>query len=301
MPEEIELHTDSIAEPGISIDSLFSLYPYIIVLPENSNAVSSLVVERLADWQHPSGFNAQLFNQLSPKKALSIKEMYPGKEGNPIHRGIQTEVWFTPLLFLMFVVYGLIFFSKKKMLLQDIKGFFSLFFKNEAFKKDLFTDNYQSGVLLTTAGVVNISLFAFFSINHNTKNHLLVFILLVTATTLYLWFKIAMIKLICYVFFDKKHSFIWRKTFYSLIRFLGILLIPVVLFLAFGSVAWATPVIYAGLFFSICLLFLYISKIIMFFFQDVFSLFYLILYLCTLEILPVVIFLNELINIGIMF
>ncbi len=301
MPEEIELHTDTIIEPAIAIDSLASLYPYIIVSPEDSVAVSSSGSEHSDDWQHLSGLDTQPFSQPTAGKAYSIREMYPGQEGTPIHRGIQTEVWFAPLLFLLFVAYGLIFFRKKKTLFQDFKGLFSFSFKIDASKKEPLTDSYRSRVLLTTAGIVNISLFAFFAVSrlfhHEAGNFILIFTLLLVVTTAYLWFKIAMIRLICYVFFDKKYSFIWRKTFYLLIRFLGILLIPVVLLLAFGSDAWAMPVVYAGLFSGIFLLFLYISKITAFFFQDVFSLFYLILYLCTLEILPVLIFLNELINV----
>jgi hypothetical protein len=309
MPGEIELHTDSIAETGIAIDSLGVLYPYIVVFQEDSLCLNSSVSEHLAGWKNPSGINAQLFtilpgkkvNILAEKNTHSIKDMYPGQEGTPVYRGIQTEIWFTPLMFLMFIAYGLVFFRKKKMLLQDIKEFFTLSFKSDAFKKNSFTDNYRSKIVLTCTGIINISLFAFFAVsrlfNYDTENIPLVFVLLLAATTLYLWFKIAMIKLICYVFLDKRSSFIGRKTFYSLFRFLGILLIPVVLFLAFGSIAGSIPVIYAGLFFGICLLILYISKITAFFFQDVFSLFYLILYLCTLEILPVIIFLNELISI----
>ncbi len=206
MPEEIKLHTDTIAEPEIAIDSLFLPYPYGIILAEDSCAVSSSVSGYWAIWQNPSGFNAHLFNLLPPKKTHSIKEMYPGQEGTPVHRGIQTEVWFTPLLFLMFIGYGLVFFRKKKLLLQDMKEFFMLFLKSGAFKKNTFTDNYRSKVVLTCAGIINISLFAFFALsrqpfNHDTESYLLTFALLLAATTLYLWFKITMIKLLSFKFF----------------------------------------------------------------------------------------------------
>ncbi len=304
MPQEIELHTGTVAGTGIVPDSLALPHPYVIALQEDSNAVSLSNNDSLAAWQHPYGFNAQFFNQPSGEKTISIKKMYPGLEGKPIHQGIQTEVWFTPLLFLLFWGYGLVFFRKRKLLIQDMKEFFSSSSKNDVFKKDAFTDNYRTRIVLTCTGIVNISLFAFFAVSQfhrEVENHILVFTLLLAATTVYVWFKIAIIKLMSYVFFDKKCSFIWRKAFYSLTRFTGILLIPVVLLLAFSSVPWKTEVVYAGLFLCSCLLIFYIFKITAFFFQDVFSLFYLILYLCTLEILPVLIFLNELINIVTMY
>ena len=299
---EIQLNTDTIVEAEIITDSLVSQNPYpYIILPEDSSAISFPVPDYLSNWQINFDFNEYFLNQLLSKKTLSIKEVYPGEEGIPIHRGIQTEIWFTPLLFLLFVSYGLVFLRKKKILFQDMKEFFTLSFRNETFREDFYADNFQSRILLVITGIVNISLFSFFTINHilhyEAKNFILILFLLLVVTILYVLFKTAMIKLICYVFFDKNLSSSWTKTFHSFILFLGIFLIPIVLCLSFGPTTWITSVVYIGLFFYICLSIFYLSKITTFFFRDTSSLFYLILYLCSLEILPALIFLGGLINV----
>ena len=281
----------------ITADSLASQNPYqYILLPEeNDTSVSGY----LSNWHIDFEFNACFFNQFFSKKTFFTEKVPPPRiEGIPIYQGIQTEIWFTPLLFLIFVSYGLIFFRKKKMLLYDFK---ELFTGNEIFRKDSFVDNSQSRISLVISGIINISLFSFFALTHfsghDVQNITLTLFLLLTITTLYVLFKITMSKLISYVFFNESLFSFWVKTFYSFILFLGISLIPIVLCLSFGPTAWITPVIYMGLFCCICLSILYIFKITTFFFQGIPSLFYLILYLCTLEILPFLIFLKELINI----
>ena len=301
MPVDTIENTDTIiVEAEIAVDSFVwqNLYPYLI-LQEDSSAVPA--PDDLSDWQITSDFNEHFFNLLSGKKTLSIKEVYPGESGMSIYQGIQTEIWFTPLLFLLFVSYGLVFPRKKKTLFQDMKEFFTLSFRNETFREDFYADNFRSKILLVMAGIVNISLFSFFAINHilpyEAGNFTLILSLLLAVTFLYVLFKTAMIKLICYVFFDKNLSSTWTKTFYSFILFWGISLIPIVLCLSFGPTTWITPVVYTGLFVYICLSILYLSKITAFFFKDTSSLFYLILYLCSLEILPALIFLGGLINV----
>ena len=287
-------YTLSIREISPEKDSLF--------IQETPESDTLFVAEMYLDSDTLLKIDTLFIKEAHPEEKIHLKqEIYPGKEGKPIHQGIQTETWFTPLLFLMFVAYGLTFFRKKKILLQDVKEFFSFSFGNDTFKKDFSLDNFQSRALLFIAGIVNISLFSFFAITRflkcDVENFTLTLLLLFTLTVLYVLFKIAAIKLICYIFFDKNYSSIWTKTFYSSIRFMGIILIPIVLYISFGPAIGITSVVYIGLSLCICILILYISKITAFFFQNASSLFYLILYLCSLEILPALIFLKELINV----
>jgi len=110
-------------------------------------------------------------------------------------------------------------------------------------------------------------------------------------------FKTAVVKLICYVFFDKNTSFKWSKTLYSLIALYGVALIPVVLCLSYGPVSWIVPAVYTGIFLCVGLIILYLFKISLFFFGRPSSLLYLILYLCSLEILPAIAFWRGLISV----
>jgi hypothetical protein len=223
-----------------------------------------------------------------------------GRDGLPIHHGIQSEMWFTPLLFLLFVSYVSIFSWKKKMLREDLKEIFSFSLHyNKSWNEPL--GAFQPRFLPVIAGVINISLFLFFATstlqNHATENFTRVLLLILALTALFVLFKAATAKLICYVFFDNNISFKWSKIVYLLIAFYGIALIPVVLCLAYGPVSWIETVVYAGIFFCIGLIILYLSKITLFFFGRASSLLYLILYLCSLEILPAIAFLGGLTSI----
>jgi len=289
-----------VVEKEITTDSLVSSqnpYQYILLSEDSDTIIAS---DYLSNWHITFEFNEHFFNQLLSKKTLSA-EAPPRIDGTPIHQGIQAEMWFTPLLFLLFLSYGLGIFWKKKMLLYDFKEFFTLFFGSEVFRKDSFADNSEPRILLVISGIINISLFSFFALTRflgqDTQSFTLTLLLLLTITALYVLFKIVINKLIAYVFFNESLFSGWIKTFYSFILFLGISLIPIVLCLSFGPAEWADSVVYIGLFVCICLSILYIFKITTIFFEGVPSLFYLILYLCTLEILPALIFLRELINI----
>ena len=279
--------------------SLQNLYPYFI-LPEDGSAVIPPSVD-FSNWLIPSDFNGYFPYSTYEKKTLSIKEIYPGKEGPLIHRGIQTEIWFTPLLFLAFLSYGLIFSRKREVLLQDLKEFFTFSFINKTCREESFIDNFQSRFFLIISGIVNASLFYFLAVakllDHQMGNFTSVLFFLFLIIMLYALFKIATIGLICYVFFNKGCFSVLTKTLYSIIIFFGIVLIPVILCLSFGPASWIVPAVYIGLFFCICLSILYLFKILIFFFEGVSSLFYLILYLCSLEILPAFIFVNGLIDI----
>ena len=282
-------------EDSITIDSFPLSNSYLYIVEDSSTVVFSGV--DFSKWTTLYDFKEHFPFPAHSKKILSIKDAYPGKSGTPIHRGIQTEIWFTPLLFLVFFCYGFVFFRKKKALLQDLKELFTFSFRNDASREESSADNFHSRILLVIAGIVNISLFSFFAISDpDTENFTLVLSLLLIMTILFILFKIMAIRLICYVFFDKSLFSAWIKAFYSLVLFSGIALIPVILCRSFGPVTWINPVMYTGYILCICLSILYLSKIATFFLRNVSSLFHLILYLCSLEILPAYIFLKGLIN-----
>jgi hypothetical protein len=236
-------------------------------------------------------------------KTRSIKDEYPGFEAKPLPQVLQNQTWFTPLLFILFFCYGLVLIRKKKTLTEEIKRFFTSSEKSDInYRGDSFTDSSQTRSFLIILGVINISLFSFFTISelfdYKTENYVLVITFSIVLIFIYLLFKIATIKLIGYVFFDNYLSAKWIRSFNSFVLFLGIVLIPVILLLAFGSASCFNPVIYAGLFLSFCLFILYLFQVVTFFFQGFYSLFYLILYLCSLEILPLIALLWGLITVS---
>jgi len=266
-------------------------YPYIFF--QESGEIVDSTTTAPSNRTINFGFN-EYFPLANDTQKILIKEAYPGKYGDINYKRAQTEIWFTPLMFLMFLCYGFVLLRKKKVLLQDIKEFFTFTHRNETLREETFIDNFQSRILLSVSGILNITLFSFYAIDwylhYPTKNFTLVLSLILLLTLLYVLLKLSTIKLICYVFFNKNLSYFWTKTFYSFIIFFGITLIPVVLCLYFGPATIVMPVVNIGLILTICFSISYLSKITSFFFRGISSLFYLILYLCSLEILPAIIF-----------
>ena len=235
----------------------------------------------------------RLFTKNVSNKTYAVRKEYPRIEGKIIYGGIQAEFWFTPLLFLLFFGYGLIFFRRKKILEQDLKEFFAFSRRTDLFRGESFADSSQARVALETLGIVMISLFLYFLtidlLGDRIERFYIVLPLFFGFTLLYVLSKVAAVRLICYVFFDRNVSLKWTRTFNSFILFVGIGLIPVILFLSFSPASWYTVMIYVGICLYVGLFVLYLFHLATFFFKSVSSLFYLILYLCSLEVLPAVI------------
>jgi hypothetical protein len=223
----------------------------------------------------------------------SIKNEYPGMEGKALPNTLQHQVWFTPLLFIMFFCYGVVLIRKKKTLAEEIKRFFTTSEgSNISYLGNSFSDSSQTRSFLVILGVINISLFSFYSVSelfeYKIESYVLVLTFYIVLIFIFLFFKLITIKLISYVFFDISVSAKWTRSFNSFILFPGIILIPVILLLSYGPSSWIYTIIYIGIFVCFCFFILYLFQVITFFFQGVYSLFYLILYLCTLEFLPLI-------------
>lgn len=101
--------------------------------------------------------------------------------------------------------------------------------------------------------------------------------------------KYAINKLFTFVFFDSFMYSEWKQSYNFNNYLLGILFIPLVLGMIYGSESIFDICLASGLFLFVALLVFYAYRLFVIFFNNLASLLYLILYLCALEIVPLMI------------
>lgn len=94
---------------------------------------------------------------------------------------------------------------------------------------------------------------------------------------------------LAFVFYDVQVFSLWKQSYNINNYILGILFIPVVLGMVYGGESVFEICLATGAFIFILLLILYVYRLFVIFFKDLASLLYLILYLCALEIIPLMI------------
>lgn len=98
-------------------------------------------------------------------------------------------------------------------------------------------------------------------------------------------FKCLIYSLVNWAFFDKTRNTIWMSSYYNVTIWQGILLLPIVLLVVYFDLSFLLAVVFA------CFLFFLVKLLLFFkcfsnFYENFHGAFHLILYLCTLEILP---------------
>lgn len=211
-------------------------------------------------------------------------------DGSPLARTVQTHFWFTPCMFILFVLYAFTLASRKKMLSKEVRNFFTPTSSGEMTVNTPIEEIQQQLPLLGLA-TGNIAWLAFFCINtflHTTEIPSIAWISSTIAIGATLAFQLTIIQAICYVFFDGETFHKLEKLKLISFSLMGIVLIPSVLMLAYSPTFFIKPAIYSGIITISLVFLLYLLRSLPFFFKGTLSIFYLILYLCTIEILPAI-------------
>jgi hypothetical protein len=142
-----------------------------------------------------------------------------------------------------------------------------------------------------TASLFALQIFSSETFFHSELEFSLASFFLIALTIFLIYFiKIVFLKIIAFIFDKQEIMAEYNFTIFLVHQFLGILLIPVVTFIAYGPESFQNQVFYAGITLIAGIFLFRIGKGISTVLQrrEV-TLFYLILYLCTLEILPLLI------------
>lgn len=238
-------------------------------------------------------------NSRAPLTNKRFLSEVPRMEGWSLPHNIRQETWFVPIMFILFVGVGLVITARLPYIIQAMREIFYPKKRSNVFT-DHITDEFGFKIAMTVISFTTITLFC--QLAETDVLHLstyqgigsLLHILLLFIG--YVAFKILMMTYICVIFFDQETLRIARHSYATICFALCMALFPFVVLGSFLSQHASEYALWAG--FVICGLavLLYLYKIISIFFNGLTSIFYLILYLCTLEILPTIVLIGGLLN-----
>lgn len=210
---------------------------------------------------------------------------------------LSDDEWITGILIGCFVITACVLSQGKILLLQSLRKLFSTHEIGHLFHKQPAIDSYFLTLLtLQTCLLVSILLLKFQSdgfvistterLTTSASSILLACYSLVTV--LYCIAKRYIYRFINWIFFDKAKNNLWTDAYFFILSIFGMLLLPVTLLAVYGNLPFHLSIIIpVFLFFLMNLIFIY--KCFSIFFSQLHGSFYLFLYFCTLEILPLLV------------
>lgn len=210
---------------------------------------------------------------------------------------LSDDEWITGILIGCFVITACVLSQGKILLLQSLRKLFLTHEIGHLFHKQPAIDSYFLTLLtLQTCLLVSILLLKFQSdgfvistterLTTSASSILLACYSLMTV--LYCIAKRYIYKFINWIFFDKAKNNLWTDAYFFILSIFGMLLLPVTLLAVYGNLPFHLSIIIpVFLFFLMNLIFIY--KCFSIFFSQLHGSFYLFLYFCTLEILPLLV------------
>jgi len=200
-----------------------------------------------------------------------------------------TENWVFVLVIVLFalLIYSII--RSDGWIIESIRTFFQVKERSSIFSTATVT-NIQSTSALRVFSTLVFSIYAF--VIFHTSNYDFTFVTwlkFLAVTTGFLLFKYFSIRIIGYVFFDLKTIKLAQTAYFNILSYTAILLFPLLLFQIYSipliqDISGISALI-------VCILgaIMVIIKVFQIFLHKIVALFYILLYLCTLEILPLII------------
>ena len=217
-----------------------------------------------------------------------------GVAGDPIPYTVQHDDVITTLLLLLFVLATIAFSNTRHFVVRQTKNFFST-------KRVGLTEITETAVEIrfqTFLAFLNCLLLAilfyFYTLNFigetfllDSQYHLIAIFLGLSVA--YFLIKALLYTMVNNVFFDSKKNRQWMKSFLYITSIEGALLFPLVVIWTYFDISIQNAVIYVIVVFSIVKILQLFKCFLIFFRQNVVKL-QIILYFCTLEIIPMLLF-----------
>lgn len=200
----------------------------------------------------------------------------------------QTENWVFGVLVGLFFLLILSIKLYPSLLYEEIRTVFRAKERSSIFSNPEGRDT-RTRILYLAFVICVFSLYAyFFMFKYSTKDFtFLRYLYFVLVTGGFFLLKYFVIRLLCYVFFDKKVLLLTINSYFNLLIFFGIFLFPLLIFNIYAISPIADVVEIIGVTIAVVIALLVVLKLIQIFFSKLLDFFYILLYLCTLEILPI--------------
>lgn len=237
-------------------------------------------------------------NQISHPDTSLSPSLFTGHELQPVHT--EPVLHFTSydylvafILFISFTAFVWLYVSNQKRLSQLIKGFYAFRYGNQL-SRDEFSVSKRVGLLLSVLFLFTIILFIgqvveYYGIDLRLSKTRMYVSLMIGLILMYLA-KYLMIRFSGFIFKVGKEAQDYASAMFAFINILGLFMLPVVICLEFVKQVNPLVFIYAGCFFIAGFLCMRLIRgLVIGISSNRVSKFYLFLYLCTLEIVPLVI------------
>lgn len=216
------------------------------------------------------------------------------KDTSPKIHSTKYDYWVAGILFLSFILFTWLYVSNRKRLNQIVKGFFIPRVANQL-KREEFSFTNRVSVFLWILFVLSLTLFfsellSFFNIPPPSGNRALSYLIIALFITITYLIKVIIIKLFGYIFQANKEASEYILMIYLFGNTLALIILPIVIAIVFVRQISPSIFIYTGIFTMVIFILARIIRGLIIGYSSIrFSLFYLFLYLCALEILPFVI------------
>jgi hypothetical protein len=222
-----------------------------------------------------------------------------GVSGDPIPYSVHNDNIITSLLLVCFIMAIISFANARSFILRQAKNLFYL--PHEGTTEVTETSNelrFQAFLVFLTCILVSL-LFYFYTLDTfgdtfilQSQYHLIAIYLGMSVA--YLLLKMLLYTIVNAVFFDGKRNGQWIKAVLFITSLEGVLLFPAVVLQAYFNLSMRNTLIYFGVALFIIKLLTFYKSYVIFFRQNVVKL-QIILYFCTLEIIPLLAFAGTLV------
>ena len=216
--------------------------------------------------------------------------MLEGMVGEPLPYLLRSDGMITCIMFLCLAVVSFVLVKEKKYLFHQLKSLLSTRERASMFDDVVVADvRYTILLLLNTCVLLGRCVYFYLSETFPeifaVKSHGGLLFGFIICLIVFLIVKLVSYKSINWVFFQKARNVIWLNTYFNVMIWLGLLLLPLVLLVVFFALSLQTAFyfIVAIIMFAKIALF---YKCFVNFFGKIYGLVHLILYFCALEILP---------------
>jgi len=209
-------------------------------------------------------------------------------EGKPIPSNANTENWVFSTVFILFVLLIIGVNRSYNWIVEAFRNIAKVRNRSSIFSKTT-AEEYQSRFLLTFFATGVISLYLYLSINTKNELSLSTYMLFLLAGLVFLFLKTQLMNFLAYVFIDTEILKTVKENYFNILSLLGFILFPFLILEIYFD-----PHINIRIFNIIAIIlslstFIFMAiKLFRIFLHKILDFFHIMLYLCTLEILPLI-------------
>jgi hypothetical protein len=209
-----------------------------------------------------------------------------GFHGIPVSVLPQVDSWVFSLLLVLFLILSFTLYNSSSLITETIKDFFQVKERSSIFSKTTINDfGFRYVLLFFSACVLSLYVYLLF-LEPSQEFNIQTYLLLLLTTIVFLLLKFLLFNTIGYVFIDPKILKLAKDGYFAIIYFVGIVAFPIVILHLYSPyftkhISTSTAIIIASISLIIIIL-----KSFQLFFHKILAFFYILLYLCTLEIIP---------------